>query len=80
MRFQTEIQKKPPAKKRQFSQNVTVFLRGISCFLDVLTKKRQKVRFQTQIQFPIFLPKKVKRLQFQTALQRKQQKKQRQVT
>ena len=30
--------------------------------------------------FPSFLPKKVKRLHFQTALQRKPQKKQRQVT
>ena len=43
MRFQREFQKKPPAKKRQFSQNVTVFLQGTSCFFSYfLTKKRGK--------------------------------------
>ena len=43
MRFQREFQKKPPAKKRQLSQNVTVFLQGTSCFFSYfLTKKRGK--------------------------------------
>ena len=43
VRFQREFQKKPPAKKRQFSQNVTVFLQGTSCFFSYfLTKKRGK--------------------------------------
>ena len=43
MRFHAEFQKKPSAKKRQFSQNVTVFLQGTSCFFRYfLTKKRAK--------------------------------------
>ena len=43
VRFQTEFQEKQTGKKRQFSQNVTVFIQGTACFFTCfLTKKRAK--------------------------------------
>ena len=34
VKFETGFQRKQHPKRRQFSQNVTDFLKGISCFFD----------------------------------------------
>ena len=42
VRFQSEFQEKPPAKTRQFLQNVTVYLQSTSCFYSFLQKKGKR--------------------------------------
>ena len=52
VRFQTEFEQKPRIIQRQFSQNLTFFMRGTwsKCRFYSSIEKNQKVRFWTEIE------------------------------